>query len=166
MTGFLASNGFNFVWENLWKEWILFTILREETIHKPNSILSAIFWREAPHQQEREVNRFWCNTCVLFGVEVFIEAIHLGQRTGPPDSPVAFVTEFGRVLAGNTEQCSSSRCVAHHVSLMTYYRIFRDWREASVWSPDKRAVIQHYKSHSQRQGGLLSRSPGSQALVW
>ena len=41
---------------------------------------------------------------LLLGVEVFIDAVYQGWRSGPPYSAVAFETEFGWVLAGNLNQ--------------------------------------------------------------
>ena len=47
---------------------------------------------------------------ILLGVEVFVDVLLHGQRIGPPNSPVAFETEFGWVLAGKTSLCSNGSC--------------------------------------------------------
>ena len=39
---------------------------------------------------------------LLLGVDVFCEVIGQGRRSGTPDSPSAFETDFGWVLAGET----------------------------------------------------------------
>ena len=37
---------------------------------------------------------------LLLGVDVFASVLRQGRRCGPPNSPTAFETEFGWVLAG------------------------------------------------------------------
>ena len=55
---------------------------------------------------------------VLLGVEVFVESVLSGRRSGPPGSPMAFETEFGWVLAGGT--CAPfHHVVVHHSSLLS-----------------------------------------------
>ena len=67
---------------------------------------------------------------LLLGVEVFIEVLCQGRRTGPPGSPTAFETEFGWVLAGSTDPVSlTSHAVVHHVSLLTGDDILRKFWE-------------------------------------
>lgn len=41
---------------------------------------------------------------ILLGVDIFVDVLLHGQRTGPPGSPVALETEFGWVLSGSTKQ--------------------------------------------------------------
>ena len=45
---------------------------------------------------------------LLLGVEIYAEVILHGRRSGDPDSPVAFETLFGWVLAGNTNSATSA----------------------------------------------------------
>ena len=42
---------------------------------------------------------------ILLGVDIFVQVLLHGRRVGPPGSPVAFETEFGWVLAGNSTTC-------------------------------------------------------------
>ena len=57
---------------------------------------------------------------MLLVVNVFVEVLLHGQRTGPHDSPIAFETKLGCVLAGSTASCVPSNCVStHHISLLT-----------------------------------------------
>ena len=54
---------------------------------------------------------------VLLGVDVYIDVVKHGRRTGPPNSPVAFETKFGWVLAGRTKvPASSHHATSYHVS--------------------------------------------------
>ena len=63
---------------------------------------------------------------VLLGVDVFVEVLLHGRRTGPHGSPIAFETKLGWVLAGSTASCVPSTCVAtHHVFLITGNDILR-----------------------------------------
>ena len=39
---------------------------------------------------------------LLLGVDVYVDSLLYGQRSGPPNSPVAFKSIFGWVLAGRT----------------------------------------------------------------
>ena len=95
---------------------------------------------------------------LLLGVEVFIDAVYQGRRSGPPDSPVAFETEFGWVLAGNTEPISPSHhIVAHHISLLSGDDLLRKFWEIeekpmtdAVLSSEERTVLQHFKSQHSR----------------
>ena len=57
---------------------------------------------------------------ILLGVDIFVEALHQGQRTGMPGSPSAFKTDFGWVLAGKLDACSPDHSIAsHHISVAT-----------------------------------------------
>ena len=42
---------------------------------------------------------------ILLGIDIFVEVLLHGRRIGSPDSPIAFETEFGWVLAGRTNRC-------------------------------------------------------------
>ena len=52
---------------------------------------------------------------LLLGVDVFSQVVRQGRRSGVPGSPSAFETEFGCVLAGETNTCVS------HLSLTSYH---------------------------------------------
>ncbi len=54
---------------------------------------------------------------LLLGVDVYVQSLLNGRRSGPPDSPVAFETIFGWVIAGRTQSQQLSHYVmSHHVS--------------------------------------------------
>ena len=57
---------------------------------------------------------------ILLGVDVFVNVLLHGQRFGPPGSPVAFETEFGWVLTGETESCTPANLITtYHTSLVS-----------------------------------------------
>ena len=57
---------------------------------------------------------------ILLGVDVFVEVLMHGRRTGPPGTPIAFETLFGWVLAVKTDTCSLDCHIAsHHASFIT-----------------------------------------------
>ena len=93
---------------------------------------------------------------LLLGVEVFIEVLCQGRRTGPPGSPTAFETEFGWVLAGSTDPVPlTSHAVVHHVSLLTGDDILRKlWeieeKPMTDVSSEERSVVKHFQSHHSR----------------
>ena len=41
---------------------------------------------------------------ILLGVDIFVDILLSGRRTGPPGTPMALETEFGWVLCGGTER--------------------------------------------------------------
>ena len=53
------------------------------------------------------------------GVDVFVEVMLHGQRTGPPGSPTAFETTFGWVLAGGVDPHAMIARIASHHSFVT-----------------------------------------------
>ncbi len=55
---------------------------------------------------------------ILLGVDVFVELMRQGRRTGVPGSPSAFETDFGWVLAGETSTCTSHFSIASHHAFM------------------------------------------------
>ena len=55
---------------------------------------------------------------LLLGVEVFPDVMLHGRRCGPPESPAAFETRFGWVLAGSVaDYTSAQHAVVHHVCI-------------------------------------------------
>ena len=58
---------------------------------------------------------------LLLGVDIFAtcSVLRQGRRSGPPDTPLAFETAFGWVLAGNTNCTSNEEVISHHVSVAT-----------------------------------------------
>ena len=57
---------------------------------------------------------------ILLGVDVFVEVMLHGRRTGPPGSPTAFETTFGWVLAGGVDPHATIARIASHHSFITY----------------------------------------------
>ena len=92
---------------------------------------------------------------ILLGVDVFVDVLLHGRRTGQPGSPVAFETHFGWVLAGNTDVCAPTTYVAtYHVSCVTGDDILRQFWEVedkplseSSLTPEERSVVQHFKAN-------------------
>ena len=79
-----------------------------------------------------------------------------GRRRGTPNSPFAFKTEFGWVLAGCTDSCAPANHVAtHHASLLTRDDLLRQFWEVeenpkahSTLSPEDQPVLDHFKTHT------------------
>lgn len=82
-------------------------------------------------------------------VEIFTEALLLGQRTGPPGTPVAFETVFGWVLTGPTNQFSPEACITSlHILIVTgddllrkFWEIEEGTKHKSNLSPEERFVV-------------------------
>ena len=55
---------------------------------------------------------------VLLGVDVFIDVLCQGRRSGPPDVPTPLKTEFGWVLCGSSGPISSSLA---HTGVTTFH---------------------------------------------
>ena len=93
---------------------------------------------------------------VLLGVDIYIEALLHGRRAGPPNSPVAFETIFGWVLAGRTNSIVFSQlCVTtNHVSaVLDDNEILRKFWEIEELIPktgeslsiEEKIVVNHFK---------------------
>ena len=95
------------------------------------------------------------------GVDVFVEVLLPGKRTGSSDSPTAFETRFGWVLAGNAGPSSSSHFFSHHVTLLTDDDILRKFWEIEekpmtdvVMSGEERSVVHHFDvNHARAETG-------------
>lgn len=95
---------------------------------------------------------------MLLGIDVFVDVILHGRRSGPPGTPTAFETRLGWVLAGSTESCSIVPQVAtYHVSCATGDEILRKFWEVedsplseATLSPEERSAIQHFKANQTR----------------
>ena len=100
---------------------------------------------------------------ILFGVDVCAYSLLQGRRQGPADSPVAFETIFGWVLAGKTDklQVLHSQVSTHHVTVTSGDDILRQFWEieespkaASNLSPQERTVIRHFdETHTLNKDG-------------
>jgi hypothetical protein len=117
---------------------------------------------------------------MLLGVDVFVDVLRHGRRSGPPDSPTALETEFGWVLCGSTGPASSSSvhaCVTTFHSTVTsgddILRQFWEIEEAptdhSALSTEERMVVRHFESnHSRSKEGRfvvpLPRNPSAKRI--
>ena len=113
---------------------------------------------------------------LLLGVDIFAQVVLHGRRIGPPGSPVAFQTEFGWVLAGETNSHVPELMTAHHVSVETGDDILRKFWEIEhhplsdyVLSPEEKMVMQHFKAkHFRTKDGTfivpLPKKPGVKPL--
>ena len=99
---------------------------------------------------------------ILLGVEVFVEVIRHGRRSGPQNTPTALNTEFGWVLAGHTGPQSDIQLVSTHLtSIMTgddILRRFWEVEEKTVTNCDlsmeERCALEHFSSnHSRNEEG-------------
>ena len=114
---------------------------------------------------------------ILLGVDIFVEILRQGRRTGAPGSPSAFETEFGWVLAGKLDVYASNHCiVSHYVSVVTGDDLLRKFWEIeecpndqSYLTPEERLVVQHFKdNHSRSEDGHfivpLPKKPHAKSL--
>ena len=92
---------------------------------------------------------------LLLGVDVFIDVLRHGRRSGPPDAPTALETEFGWVLCGSSGPISSlstHTCVTtFHSSVASEDDILRQfWEieespvEHTALSTEEQTVVQHF----------------------
>lgn len=67
---------------------------------------------------------------ILLGVDIFVQVMRDGRRTGPPGSPVAFETQFGWVLAGEVDSVArENHITSHHVVVKSGDDLLRQfWR--------------------------------------
>ena len=95
---------------------------------------------------------------LLLGVDVFVEVLMHGQRTGPLGTPIAFETLFGWVLAGkidaNIPDCNID---SHHVSFITgddllnkFWEIEEHLQNDLILSPEERSVVSHFRDNHTR----------------
>ena len=99
---------------------------------------------------------------ILLGVDVFVDILRNGRRTGPSGSPVAVETEFGWVICGGT--CSTTlsssanlHVASHHASAICSDDILRKFweiEESPACSPaltvEERFVVQHFETNHAR----------------
>jgi hypothetical protein len=98
----------------------------------------------------------------LLGVDVFVEVLCHGRRSGPPGSPIAFETHLGWVLAGSILSCSPNEHVTtHHTLCVSGDELLRKFWEVeenpcsgSNLAPEEQKALQHFKvSHSRQPNG-------------
>ena len=95
---------------------------------------------------------------VLLGVDVFIEVIHHGRRSGPQNTPTALNTEFGWILAGSTGAHNDAQLVStHFTSVMTVDDLLRQFWEVEEKTVanctlmlEERCALDHFNSHHSR----------------
>jgi hypothetical protein len=117
---------------------------------------------------------------LLLGVDVFVDVLLHGRRTGPPGTPAALETEFGWVLSGSTDQsvpmdqinfqATTFHVLATSMSADDILRQFWEIEESPLSVPtlsmEERTVVQHFKSkHCRSSEGRfvvpLPRRPGA-----
>ena len=112
---------------------------------------------------------------LLLGVDVFVEVLLPGKRTGSSDSPTAFETRFGWVLAGNAGPSSPSHFFSHHVTLLTDDDILRKFWEIEekpmtdvVMSGEERSVVHHFDvNHARTEtGSFVVPLPRRSGVDW
>ena len=92
---------------------------------------------------------------ILLGVDVFAEVVRQGRRAGRPGSPSAFETDFGWVLAGETNVgLSHLTLTSHHTTvaagedlLRRFWEIEENTVDHANLSPEEQTVVQHFEQH-------------------
>ena len=95
---------------------------------------------------------------ILLGVNVYIDVVKHGRWTGPPNSPAAFETKFGWVLAGRTKvPASSHQVTSYHVSVASEDVILsKFWeraecpKDSTSYSREERLVVEHFAENHRR----------------
>ena len=95
---------------------------------------------------------------MLLGIDIFVEAILHSRRIEPTETPMAFETHFGWVLAVSTEPCSPvSEITACHISCATGDDLLKKFWETEestlselALNPEERSAIQHFKANQTR----------------
>ena len=91
-------------------------------------------------------------------IDLLLGLLMSGRRVGPSDSPTAFETEFGWVLAGNAGPSSPTHHVSHsRLSLLTgddilckFWEIEEKPITDAVLSSEERSVVQFFNSNHSR----------------
>ena len=95
---------------------------------------------------------------LLLGVEIFSAVVRQGRRSGMPGSPSAFETDFGWVLAGETNMhFSHLSLLTHHTTISSgddllrkFWEIEEQPSEYSCLSPEERSVVEQFQKHHSR----------------
>ena len=106
---------------------------------------------------------------ILLGVDIFLDVLRQGRRSGPSGSPTALETEFGWVLCGgstSSHDCITNVCVTSlHSSVTSDDDILRRFWEIEEAPPDQsalsmeeRVVVRHFEAN-------YSRSPEGRFVV-
>jgi hypothetical protein len=110
-------------------------------------------------------------------VDIFVQVLLHGRRVGPPGSPVAFETELGWVLAGNSAACHPiAQVTTCHATISSSDDILQRFWETeesptgkSSLSPEERSVVRHFEAnHYRTKDGRfvvpLPRKPDTKSL--
>ena len=97
-------------------------------------------------------------------VDIFIETLLHGRRSGPPSTPSTFETEFGWVLTGHLDTPTPKHHVtSHRISLAMEDNLLRRFWEIkgptseSSLSAEEGSVMQHFKNcHSRDATGRFT----------
>ena len=96
---------------------------------------------------------------LLLGVDIFVEVMRQGRRTGVPGSPTAFETDFGWVIAGQTTISSGKQDIAsHHSTMMVtgdellqrFWEVEENPRSQCNFSPEEQSVVKHFMENHHR----------------
>ena len=102
---------------------------------------------------------------VLVGVDIYADVLLHGRRSGPPNTPVAFETKFGWVLAGKMGDLTiPSTTTSHHVVTISGYDVLRKFweieecpQDTSNYSPEERIVVRHFaENHTKNKDGCTT----------
>ena len=109
---------------------------------------------------------------ILLGVDIFVDVLLHGWRTGPPGSPVALETEFGWVLSGSTKQNTpmdqvNLQATTFYVSatsgddvLCKFCEIEESPANTLALSLEERTVVRHFEAnHHRNQGRFVIPMP-------
>ena len=112
---------------------------------------------------------------ILLGVDIFVDILLSGWRTGPPGTPMALETEFGWVLCGGTERgthtdqisvhTTAFHTTAVHLSGDDILRQFWEIEEPPLSTPslsmEECAVVQHFEAthHRSPEGRFVVSLP-------
>ena len=107
-------------------------------------------------------------------MEIFVKVMLHGWWRGIPNSPFAFETEFGWVLADGTDSRAPANHVAsHHASLLTgddlpcqLWEVEENPKAHSTLSPEDQSVLDHFKSQysRMREGRFVVPLPKRSAI--
>ena len=94
----------------------------------------------------------------MLGVEIFVEVIRHGQRSGPHSTPTALNTEFGWVLAGSAGAQTDAQLVStHFTSVVTGDDLLRQLWEIEektvancTLTLEEQGALDHFNSHHSR----------------
>ena len=112
-------------------------------------------------------------------IDVFVDVLRHGRRSGPPESPTSLETEFGWVPCGSvgpTSSVANVRVTTFHSTVASGYDILRQFWEIeeapvdhSTLSMKERMVVRHFESnHSRSSEGRfvvpLPRDPSAKSI--